>query len=510
MTFKRAQITAGIAANAGGLLAAALFFLAVYFFFPFRDVFWMDADEGINLVKAQMLLRGYSLYGDIWSDQPPLFTYLLAFVLNLRMEAALGRTLALLFSSSVVWALFQMMKMVGATIHAVAALILLLLLPRYVELSVSIMVGLPAIALAVLSLLALMAWRKEGKTLWLAVSAAALALSVLTKLFTAFLAPLFGLFLLAWGLAWGWGAEGARGKALTMLRPALLWGLIFALLTLVPLLLLAGPGRMDQLLANHWNAAAIERYTSNPAYRLDTQLAAAWPLLLLALAGLSAALLAKKWLLLLPGAWMICAYLLLRGYAPVWSHQQLLITVPAVPLAAWISGEAILRLVALFRSRPAVSPREDALRAAGLVLLIVFCLVQAPTVLGRFQIAPVGAVPPYRETTTEARFMSKVLKYAPGTRWMVTDAPMYAFYANLPTPPNLVVLSSKRLETGNLSEEQIIQTIVEYGAEQVLLGRNPLPRVRAYLQENYILVHARDDSELIELYVSKEQVARTP
>ena len=76
------------------------FFALLIIFLPFRQAFWMDSDEGINLMKAQMLLRGYSLYSEIWSDQPPLLTYLLAGLFSLlgARENA-GRILVLIFSS---------------------------------------------------------------------------------------------------------------------------------------------------------------------------------------------------------------------------------------------------------------------------------------------------------------------------------------------------------------------------------------------------------------------------
>ena len=70
--------------------------------------------------------------------------------------------------------------------HALVGTLILILLPTYLGLSVSVMIGLPAIAFAVLSLLALTAWHQYRKYLWLILSALALCLSVFTKIFPAF------------------------------------------------------------------------------------------------------------------------------------------------------------------------------------------------------------------------------------------------------------------------------------------------------------------------------------
>ena len=59
-----------------------VFVLIVVSFYPAREKFEIGSDEGINLMKAMLVQRGYSLYGDIWSDQPPLFTHLLSAVMR--------------------------------------------------------------------------------------------------------------------------------------------------------------------------------------------------------------------------------------------------------------------------------------------------------------------------------------------------------------------------------------------------------------------------------------------
>lgn len=56
-----------------------LFAVAFQFHLPDSPHALLDYDEGLNLGKAFMLAKGYVLYSQIWSDQPPFYTYLLQF-----------------------------------------------------------------------------------------------------------------------------------------------------------------------------------------------------------------------------------------------------------------------------------------------------------------------------------------------------------------------------------------------------------------------------------------------
>jgi hypothetical protein len=54
----------------------------VLFFFPSRAKYQFSFDEGVNLMKSLLMGKGYHLYAEIWSDQPPLFSYILTKVIG--------------------------------------------------------------------------------------------------------------------------------------------------------------------------------------------------------------------------------------------------------------------------------------------------------------------------------------------------------------------------------------------------------------------------------------------
>ena len=42
------------------------------------DHYSFHPDEGFNLIKGMLIAKGFRLYSDIWSDQPPLLSYIFA------------------------------------------------------------------------------------------------------------------------------------------------------------------------------------------------------------------------------------------------------------------------------------------------------------------------------------------------------------------------------------------------------------------------------------------------
>jgi hypothetical protein len=98
--------------------------------------------------------------------------------------------------------------------------------------------------------------------------------------------------------------------------------------------------------------------------------------------------------------------------------------------------------------------------------------------------------------------LEEMVKNAQETQWVVTDLPMFAFRARLPVPPNLAVFSMKRFLTGNLTEQDIIETIQEYQPEQILLGRQKYPLVESFLAKNYYLSLSKGDE--IKLYLRND------
>lgn len=64
---------------------------------------------------------------------------------------------------------------------------------------------------------------------------------------------------------------------------------------------------------------------------------------------------------------------------------------------------------------------------------------------------------------------------------MLTDRPMVAVHAGVPVPPDLAVISGKRLATGELTESDLLQALDRYRPELVVLGRFEFPSLEGRL-----------------------------
>jgi len=474
-----------------------IYFVGMVLFFPYWDMFWIYSDEGFVLMKALLVARGYPLYSQVWSDQPPLHTHLLALLFEINGPGVFAaRLLTLCFTCVLIWAVVQIARSSWSNWTALATVVLLVLLPTFPSLSAAALIGQPALALACVSLLGLIYWQRSRSWAVLIFSGVVMGLSLLTKAFTVFLIPMFAGTLL--GLEYFHPANLRRiGK---YLRPVLVWGIGIAASVAVVSLVLVGPKNMNQLIQPHVAAAQSTSYPPNEQlYSIWFYLQDAWPILLLAVLGVVMAFRQRRIWMLYPIIWMISACGILSFYQPIWSHHQMLITIPAALLAGGAAAEGIGWLARLLKSGWQANLTSGlSVLALGLTLLVL--IVRLPVVIELFQEkSSISSAP---RAAYEDRVMRRISQYAPQTHWMVTDLPMYAFRAGLLVPPDLAVISWKRLAAGDLSEADILATIQEFEPEQVLFGRFEFIGVEAYLQDRYFPVLEREDQ--LKLYVRKD------
>jgi 4-amino-4-deoxy-L-arabinose transferase-like glycosyltransferase len=486
----------------------------MFLYYPFREVLQYDKDEGLSLMMARLVEDGYQPYDDIWSDHPPLFTYMLVAVFRVAgMEVNSGRLLVLIVSSILVWAGFQILRWIWGAPHAIAGAVLFFLLPWYLRLSVSVMIGLPSIALAMLALLALIRWHFTNKSVWLILSAMAMCCSVLIKVFTGLLVPIFLVGILAeqYSHQRGEALQFAKSheKEVSLLRrgsasrelisAAAIWLAVFTALTALLGFFLVGPGNLVQLLLPHLEATGPGLF-DEVQYSINVQIQQALPILGLSLVGALFSLKTKRWLSLYLLAWMVVAYLLLTQHSPVWYHHQLLVTVPGTLLAAAAVGEGLRVIGEMIRQRKLLVTRSI-LAAVSLLGFVYIVYAETPDLFNQLRDVPVWTDIEFSAGPYKEKVLKRMIRYAPQTHWVVTDLPMYAFRAGLPVPPNLAVFTTKRIKTGNLTEEEIVETMQTYQPEEVLFTQPYFPGITQYLNENYRLVRSQNT---FNLYIRKD------
>lgn len=465
-------------------IGIALIFLACTFiYYPFQEKIQFDSDEGLNLMRSMLVVLGHPLYSEVSSDQPPLFTQILALLLRVvGFKVNPARLLVLLFSTLLVWSCAQFLQITWGKLAAILFLPLIMMVPRYLDLSVSVMIGVPSIALAAVSMLFVTLWHQNRKNRWLALSGFALALSVLIKLFTGFFAPIFliGITVSAY--------LNRRDEPFSwkILRPALVWGISFAALAILLGLALVGPQNVWLIIFPHLTAPATEEL-QGAGYTINAHLQAAVPLLILGIFGALISIYRRNWLTLYPLAWSVVAYTLFSFYSPVFYHHQLLITIPIAMMAAAAVGDGIHSLVRL-RGLSDVIRLQTLL---GTIALVSFVLVSShylPVLDKELMNTPRISASSLKATSGKLKVLRTMNAYIDQTNWIVTDMPMYAFRVQRPVPPILATFSSKRLATGSLTEDDILAAMREYHPEQVLMARFVIPALEEYLQKNYTLI----------------------
>jgi 4-amino-4-deoxy-L-arabinose transferase-like glycosyltransferase len=473
-----------------GLIVTALFVLAILFLFPVWSSFQIDADEGVNLGKAMLLEQGYELYNDIWSDQPPVLTYILAGIIRLfSYNVVLFRLVTVGFSGLLFWLSFRILSRHASLGAALIGTILLIASDPFIRVSYAVMIGLPAISLALFSLFAIMQWHRSSKNFWLWISALILALSVMTKLFTGILAPIIFLGL----LITNYRNRDEQGLFWKTFQPSITWATLFTVILLLIIWLAIGFENVQQLIDPHLNARSLEIFQTQ-SFSVSKSL--------LVLSGLSVVLLMmdKKWLFLYPISWMLVSYALLKNHSPAWYHQDLLFTVPASLVAAFGVSEGFRNLIQLLRRKMTVnwSSASLYLSLASIFFFLMFLNSAFPPKFAKninSPIFPIQLNNDFNENRNAT--LDAIHRYSEGTELIFTDQPMYAIRSGISLlPHSSSIVSGKRYLTGDLTDKQIIIAIAQFAPEQVLLGRFEYPEVVAYLVDDYVLITYEDGKVL--------------
>lgn len=442
-----------------GLWLPIIFLVFMFVQNPFADAADYDYDEGINLMKTLLHEQNYKLYSDIWSDQPPLFTVLLAGWFTLVGESiTTARILIALFSALLLWSFYLTVHKSVSAFAAIGATLLLVLSQYYLRLSSAVMIGLPALALAMAAIACLVNARERR---WLLVlSALGMALALETKLFVVALFPAIGLFLLL--------ATPPTFSWLCRLRDLLLW-LLLVTLAFGGLSIYFGALNADMLLTTHFGAQTQQQVTfvGSGQEFLGTFIREQPVYLMVALMGVLYAIRQRKWVFLLPLTWFVTIAVAFIVHRPLWYHHIMLLTIPmawlcAFSLDAW--SNVLDHLAGQTTRRRLVQTALLATTAAALITAILYY----PTPLEKRLDQQAEIYRPLYIWEMVRQLRSDA-QQQPG--YVFTDRPFYAFQAGLPVTPPIAAISRKRLESGILTEADMLAALTKYKPQYVILQR---------------------------------------
>ncbi|MCX7594835.1 MAG: glycosyltransferase family 39 protein [Fischerella sp.] len=458
-------------------------------FQPIAQTFEFDYDEGFNLMKAFLYSQGFALYTEIWNDQPPVFTILLSHWLKIFGNSIFAaRLLTLLFSALLIWCFYQIIRLTIGSLAALVATILLFTSWLYIRLSISVMIGIPSLALAMLSIYFLYLYKINYYSLYLVLSGGFLALSLQTKLFTLFLIPLilFELLILP-------------SKYIDKLKNIALW-----LTSLVFVYILLGLQyqqfwNYEQLLVTHFNQPSDLRLENfNNLKYLNYMISQDYDYIFLAFIGIWAIFSKKQKNGIFPFAWLVTATLILLKHQPIWYHYYPLLAIPICWLAAYgfdlFTDSVIPKNHSKFNSKFNFINLKILTIPYIFILILIYLIIITPP-------NPRGTVPKNME------IVQMVLKYKNSTQWIFTDNPIYGFYAGLRVPPEIAVMSYKRLNSGDLTSTKMLAVLQDYRPEQIILTRwtgqiKSDRNLMNYIKDNYSRTYS-NHLETEEHYVLK-------
>ncbi len=459
--------------------------------------YW-DTDEGLNLMKGRLLGLGYPLYTRIWSDQPPGYTALLAGAFAVAgPSVAAARAVTLAFALGAAAAAAAVARRLGGGRAAMgAAAAALLLAPNAFWAARAAMIGLPALALATAAMAAALAFADGGRRRDLALAGLLLGLSATVKPIGAYLVAPIGLAI--WlgrrrarfaHLDAGAGVAGPAGRArigdaaafvagaLAPLALMLAWFDAGALLRQVVGSVAAA--RAAAPLDLGWNAGKlidwlVARDLGRPGWAVADHAFLVGP----AAAGLVVALRRRPAVGGVVSAWLVVTLAALALQNPLWpKHHFLALLVVLAPLYGVGLAWAAATLAAAWRRR-GQGPRAIVGPAgAAAALVVAATLAGLPAAAradaARWRAVPLkesGKLPSHSESW---RTLDEAVAFlrdhtAPGD-WVVTDHAFVAFRADRPVPPELAVISSKRIATGALTDADLIRVAGEAPAAAVLL-----------------------------------------
>ncbi len=482
----------------------ALLFFGIALWMRLRDLglpFDRDGyDEGVYWQSLRAMGNGYHLYGNIFYSQPPFF------LLSIFPTYTLfGQTL---WSARLGVALVSLVGFVGAfllgtalsgRLGGLAAILLLLIDPLYLEQSQKLQAEAPFVAFALLAVGAAYLWWKYPSGVlgmcYAALAGTALSLSIFCKLFgLATLVPIGLLF-----LAHIWRITQQEPERRLAASRSLLIGVLFFLLVSAALILPFASSSQQMILGviTFHTAAGVTYRTAQGGNFAQLQHALTSLLALGALYGTVVAVLRRDWRVLPLLAWFFASAFLLWQQVPLFTHHFVALTAPLIALAVLgISPAEALRAPGYTRVVPLRASSFRKLSSSTvttmitLLLLVLLTVVQVTTIQHYYtsELQKSRDISVTKWDVNVERDLQSVTK---ANGLVITDAQFLAALANRNTDPQLVDTSNVRVDTGFLTPQQLITEASKPNVSAVLFYTGRLLRMKhvgvfyAWLMKHY-------------------------
>ena len=322
---------------------AVCLFLAALVIELRQDAFGFFEDEGNNLLKAMMLGAGHDLYREVYSDQAPLFTWiLLPFGLGLGWRYEAVRQVSAGFGVALLAGAFALARQLAGPVAGAVTVGSLLLLAPVQKFAGAVVIATPALALSAWALFAAFTAGARGSVRLAALAGLLLGLAGATKLAFLYFAPI-ALLALLYPRAPD-DNRPARCRRMAAWAGAALLPLVAGLATS------PGSGGLAQLFGPHLAALGLfERQAA--AARRFMLLSPGFPALYLAAALAIGLLVVRHRRARVLALWLGTVAAWMLTYRPLWSHHlpDLLLPLAVLLGAGAVAWARVARRLALER-----------------------------------------------------------------------------------------------------------------------------------------------------------------
>ena len=472
------------------ILITTLYLYFLIFCVEWRTIIEIDPDEGYNVIKTLLIHNGYQLYNEIYSDQPPFFTYFLLSWFNLfGWSVNHGRMLIIFFSSLMIFGLFDTIRRYYGVSSALAGILFLIFSKRFISISIAIMLGLPSLSMLVISAWSLLIWIKNKKDYYLVISGIFFGLSISIKLFTLFLIPLFIFYII----------KDDYSNFKYTLKLSGIWILsLFSITTilLAPVWLSDNP---LQLFTSHIN---IIFDPENPlGISLMKIIKKDKAIFILSSLGLIYAFKERNQGAIFFAIWLLMALIILFYHYPVWYHHAFLILIPASLLAG-----SFCNLIEKSLLKKGISSK-----AAFISVILIICLVFSLYPLTKPKRTYKIFHPWHMSNDQKDMAVINFIKnFREAGDMIITSRPMYAFQTGKLVPPQLAVTSNKRYYAGLWNEDTVIDQLEKYSINIIILTnkwpKEVLYAVEKSMSDRYIKILEDRENYDLKLFIKKDLI----
>lgn len=482
-----------------GLLVALSFFVIILASVHFKEAFEYNTDEGLYLMRSFLLLKGHVLYKQVWLDQPPVLVLLLSWLLKfLGPSVYICRILILVFSALLIWAVYQIISKMQDLFSAVLAVLLIIFSSSYVLWSVSVMAVIPPVSFAVLAIYAMLLYRAGHKVRYLLLSGGLFALALLTKFLTVIFLPalLFEIFR-------NQKEKSVKENSTASLACAYAFWSAGFLAVFLCISFVVTSVDFYQLWHPYILAKSLHSLTHE---NVLSWLKKEYDVLILAICALVFLKWRERRLIFFPLISFIFGVFILSNHAPLWPHHRFYLLLPL----CWLASVSIYilrnQVSILLLNKSGRKRTRPFITTAFLCAALGLSFARMPLKYTRIKKQLTRTITP-----GEAKVVDLMNKYAPEVRLVVTDRPIFAFYANLPVHPHFTLASLKIMSVGIITADDYLNIIRNEQPELVLFARFRMLRkkIAPYLQKDYFLEYqSRDGTSLYVLKRIKKDYSR--